>query len=53
MLNMKYKDLKNWSWDAGDAGMPVEPRRQLNGKYRIMMDEDVLQALLLHYIGVT
>jgi hypothetical protein len=52
VLNMKYKDLKNWSWDAGDTGMPVEPRRQLNGKYRIMMDEDVLQAVLLHYIGV-
>jgi hypothetical protein len=33
--------------------MPVEPRRQLNGKYRIMMDEDTVQALLLHYIGVT
>lgn len=33
--------------------MPVEPRRQLNGKYRIMMDEDVLQAVLLHFIGVT
>jgi hypothetical protein len=53
VLNMKYKDLKNWSWDAGDVGMPVEPRRQLNGKYRIMMDEDVLQAVLVHYIGVT
>jgi len=53
VLNMKYKDLKNWSWDTGDGGMRVEPRRQLNGKYRIMMDEDVLQALLTHYIGVT
>ncbi len=53
VLNMKYKDLKNWSWDAGEAGMPVEPRRQLNGKYRIMMDEDVLQAVLLHYVGIT
>lgn len=53
VLNMKYKDLKNWSWDAGDGGMPVEPRRQLNGKYRVMMDEDVLQAMLVHYIGVT
>jgi hypothetical protein len=52
VLNMKYKNLKNWSWDAGEAGMPVEPRRQLNGKYRIMMDEDVLQAVLVHYIGI-
>jgi hypothetical protein len=52
VLNMKYVDLKNWTWEADD-GMPVEPRRQLNGKYRIMMDEDVLQAIFLHYIGVT
>ena len=33
--------------------MSVEPRRQLNGKYRIMMDEDILQAIFLHYIGIT
>lgn len=33
--------------------MPVEPRRQLNGKYRIKMDEDILQAILLHYVGVS
>lgn len=33
--------------------MSVEPRRQLNGKYRIMMDEDILQAIFIHYIGIT
>ena len=53
VLNMKFRDIKNWTWDAGDEGMLVEPRKQLNGKYRIMMDEDVLQAIFLHYIGVT
>jgi len=53
VLNMKFKDIKNWKWDAGDGGLPVEPRRQLNGKYRIMMDEDVLDAIFLHYIGMT
>lgn len=53
VLNMKFRDIENWTWDAGDEGMLVEPRRQLNGKYRIMMDEDVLQAIFLHYIGVT
>lgn len=37
VLNMKYRDIKNWTWDAGDEGMLVEPRKQLNGKYRIMM----------------
>lgn len=52
VLNMRLADIKNWSWDAGEKGMPVEPRRQLNGKYRIMMDEDVLQAIFLHHIGI-
>jgi hypothetical protein len=52
VLNMKFKDFENWDWDAGDDGMKVEPRRQLNGKWRVMMDEDVLQAIFLHYIGM-
>lgn len=36
VLNMRFVDLQNWSWDADD-GIPVEPRRQLNGKYRVVM----------------
>ena len=50
VLNMRYKDLDSWSWDEPN-GVPVLPRRQLNGKWRIMMDEDVLQAIFLHFIG--
>ena len=53
VLNMKMADIKNWQWDAGEEGLPVEPRRQLNGKYRIMMDEDILDAIFLHYVGMT
>ncbi|KAL8639445.1 MAG: hypothetical protein Q9226_008869, partial [Calogaya cf. arnoldii] len=26
---------------------------KLNGKYRVMMDEDILQAIFLHYIGLS
>ena len=36
VLNMRFKDLRNWSWDA-EEGIPVAPRRQLNGKYRVVM----------------
>lgn len=36
VLNMRYVDLESWSWDA-DEGIPVAPRRQLNGKYRVVM----------------
>lgn len=53
VLNMRFADFKNWSWDADDEGIPVEPRQQLNGKTRIHMDEDLLQALFLHFIGTT
>jgi len=52
VLNMRFADLENWDWDAGEDGIPVMPRQQLNGKYRIWMDEDVLQAILTHYIGI-
>ncbi|KAF1984096.1 hypothetical protein K402DRAFT_396031 [Aulographum hederae CBS 113979] len=52
VLNIRCADLENWSWDAPN-GMYYEPRRQLNGKYRIMMDhEDLIQAIFLHYIAV-
>lgn len=52
VLNMRFADLENWDWDEGESGIPVMPRQQLNGKYRIWMDEDVLQAILTHYIGI-
>ncbi|KAF2184668.1 hypothetical protein K469DRAFT_708860 [Zopfia rhizophila CBS 207.26] len=52
VLNLRFSDIDNWSWEA-DEGMYYEPRRQGNGKYRIMMDQDILQALFLHYIAVS
>ncbi|OAG05609.1 uncharacterized protein CC84DRAFT_1259019 [Paraphaeosphaeria sporulosa] len=52
VLNLRFSDLDNWSWEAED-GMYYEPRRQANGKYRIMMDQDILQAIFLHYIAVS
>ncbi|KAF4636456.1 hypothetical protein G7Y89_g1635 [Cudoniella acicularis] len=51
VLNMRFADLKSWAWEA-EGGIPVMPRQQLNGKYRIWMDEDVLQAIFIHYIGI-
>lgn len=52
VLNIRFADFDNWSWQAGEGGIPVLPRPQLNGKYRIWMDEDVLQAIFIHYIGI-
>ncbi|KAH5145377.1 hypothetical protein HBH69_181900 [Parastagonospora nodorum] len=53
VLNLRFADLDNWSWQAEDEGMYYEPRRQLNGKYRIMMDMDILQAIFLHFIAMS
>ncbi|KAK8001945.1 hypothetical protein PG991_014167 [Apiospora marii] len=52
VLNMRYADFDAWEWQAGDDGIPVLPRQQLNGKYRIWMDEDVLQAIFVEFVGI-
>ncbi|KAJ5204580.1 uncharacterized protein N7498_005459 [Penicillium cinerascens] len=49
VLNMRLASLDRWGW--GGEGIPVEMRRQLNGKYRVFMDEDLLDSLLLQYLG--
>ncbi|KAI1506010.1 hypothetical protein F5X99DRAFT_415670 [Biscogniauxia marginata] len=51
VLDRRFIDFENWEWQAGDEGIPVLPRQQLNGKCRIWMDEDVLQAIFIHYIS--
>jgi hypothetical protein len=51
VLNMRLASLDSWSW--GDDGIPIDMRRQLNGKYRVFMDEDLLDSLLLQYLGST
>ena len=52
VLNFRYAGLESWDWHASDAGIPVLPQQQLNGKYRIWMDEDVLQTIFVQYIGI-
>lgn len=50
VVNMQIDALEFWSW--GEPGIPVEVRRALNGKYRVYMDEETIQAMLLHFIGM-
>ena len=49
VLNMRMAALKRWSWGMEVA---VEQRRRLNGTYSIHLDEDLLQAIFLQFIGV-
>ena len=50
VLNMEIDGLDSWNW--GDEAIRLEIRRALNGKYRVYMDEEIMQALLLHFIGM-
>ena len=51
VLNMHLSSLSSWSWPVEDV--PVEMRRHLYGKYQmIFMDEDIIQAIFLHFIGL-
>ncbi|KAL8852115.1 MAG: hypothetical protein Q9221_003045 [Calogaya cf. arnoldii] len=49
-LNMRMNTLDRWAWPA--EGVAAEQRRQVGSKYRIFHDEDLMDALLLRYIGV-
>ncbi|KAK7192219.1 hypothetical protein DPSP01_010223 [Paraphaeosphaeria sporulosa] len=51
VLNMDLEGLDKWEWDP--SPVPLNMRRQLNGKYRVYMDEETHQAVLLHFVGQT
>ena len=50
VLNMRMASIDSWSWEM--EGLPVEQRRHMTGKYHIYIDEDLLQAIFLQFIGV-
>ena len=52
VLNMRFISLETWEWTTVNSAISMEQRRQLNGKYRVFMDEDVLDALMIHAIGM-
>ncbi|KAJ3569215.1 hypothetical protein NPX13_g6159 [Xylaria arbuscula] len=49
VLNMRLAALSTWSWGESVA---LEQQRKITGVYNVLMHEDVLQAIFLHYIGV-
>ena len=51
VLNMRLASLDSWGWPANE-GIAVEMRRQLNGKYRVYMDEDLLDGIMFQYLGL-
>ncbi|RYP43470.1 hypothetical protein DL770_011648 [Monosporascus sp. CRB-9-2] len=51
VLNMRIAALDSWTWGDG-RGVLLEQQRRLSGIYNIVMQEDLLQALFLEYVGV-
>ncbi|KAH7117513.1 hypothetical protein EDB81DRAFT_818695 [Dactylonectria macrodidyma] len=51
VLNMRMSALRSWAW-CSDTPVMVEMRRKISGIYNIHMQEDLLQAIFLQYIGV-
>ena len=50
VLNMRIISLDKWEWDP--KGVVIEQRRLLDGRSRFFHDDELLQAILLRYIGV-
>ncbi|KAI0404574.1 hypothetical protein F4802DRAFT_566524 [Xylaria palmicola] len=46
---MRLASLSTWSWGESVA---LEQQRKITGVHNVLMHEDVLQAIFLHYIGV-
>ncbi|KAL8673682.1 MAG: hypothetical protein Q9168_001897 [Polycauliona sp. 1 TL-2023] len=49
-LNMRMETLDRWAWPV--EGVAADQRRQVGSKWRFFQDEDIMDALLLRYIGV-
>ena len=49
VLNMRLLSIDTWSWEK--TGVLAEQRRQIDGKYRIFHDEDLIDALLMECLG--
>ncbi|KAI1201705.1 hypothetical protein F5X97DRAFT_11386 [Nemania serpens] len=49
VLNMRLAAVSTWSWGESVA---LEQQRKITGIYTVLMHEDVLQAIFLHYLGV-
>ncbi|KAF2461130.1 hypothetical protein BDY21DRAFT_369193 [Lineolata rhizophorae] len=50
VLNMDLDSLDTWQWEPSPVRLNM--RRQLSGKYRVYMDEEIHQAIFCHFIGM-
>lgn len=50
VINMDLEQLDSWQWQP--SPVPTHQRRQVHGKYRVFIEPEIHQALLVHWIGV-
>lgn len=50
VINLRLASIEKWSWET--EAVQLEMRRQLNGKHRVYMLEEISQALLIYHIGI-
>ncbi|KIJ40904.1 hypothetical protein M422DRAFT_172975 [Sphaerobolus stellatus SS14] len=50
VLNMRLSAIDTWKWP--EEGSIVNLRRHMNGKYRAFTDPHLLDALMLHHLGL-
>lgn len=48
-MNMRISTFHTWSWETE---VPIEQRRHVTGAFHMYIDEDLLQAIFLQFIGV-
>lgn len=52
-LNMKFSDIRNWTWRSPEKGLRVEARQNSDGIFCMTAEEDILETLFLQGIGVS
>ncbi|KAJ3365805.1 hypothetical protein GGF32_008203 [Allomyces javanicus] len=50
VLNIMLSRIDEWAWPT--AGVKLTLRRVINGRFRVFMEEDLVTAIFLQYIGV-
>ncbi|KAF1327983.1 hypothetical protein FI667_g7308, partial [Globisporangium splendens] len=50
VLTIQLSNLKEFGWSA--EGVEVNVKRGINGRFRCFLQEDVLTALLFHFVGL-
>ncbi|KAJ4359501.1 uncharacterized protein N0V89_000056 [Didymosphaeria variabile] len=49
---LNAKSIRHWNWRNGDEGLLVTAKKNADGKYCIIVEEDIIDMLFLHALAV-